>query len=179
MHTDKHGSGSVRCVYLTNGASLSGFTLTGGQAAYGAGVYCQSSNAVVSNCVITGNRALVVSDVSPSQRYAYGGGAYGGTLNNCTLISNSASVIYDLSNIDLDFSVYGGGTAGCTRELEWAYRAGHIVWDSRPFGYPTRCTSPSPECPLQPPVRSPSRPLQLVRPCSTSSTLERGRGSTE
>src|ERR1051326_1662555 len=64
---DRSGtSNEVRCVYLTNGASLSGFTLTNGAAMYyalrgfntpGAGVWCGSSDSVVSNCVLVGNEA--------------------------------------------------------------------------------------------------------------------------
>ena len=46
---------------------------------YGGGVYCESTSAVLSNCVLTGNYG-----------HGYGGGAYGGTLNNCTLTGNSA-----------------------------------------------------------------------------------------
>jgi hypothetical protein len=43
------GGASVRCAYLTNSASLSGFTLTNGAAwQSGGGVFCESSNAVVS-----------------------------------------------------------------------------------------------------------------------------------
>ena len=86
--------GKVRCAYLTNGASLSGFTLAnGGSVTIGGGVLCESQAAVVSNCVVSGN--------STSSTYYYvGGGAYGGTLNNCTLTGNSAHV--------------GGGAAYCT-----------------------------------------------------------------
>jgi hypothetical protein len=79
------GGGFVRCAYLTNSASLSGFTLTNGAAQVGGGVLCESASAVVSNCTLTGN--------SVTGSYSYGGrggGAYGGTLNNCTLSSNTA-----------------------------------------------------------------------------------------
>ncbi len=74
--------GGVRCVYLTNGASLSGFTLTNGFAyEKGGGVRCESADAVVSNCVITQSGGV------PGNLHfsSYGGGAYGDTLNNCNL----------------------------------------------------------------------------------------------
>jgi len=85
------GASAVRCVLLTNGATLSGFTLTNGASSEsGGGVLCQSASAVVSNCVLTGNSA-----------YWGGGGASGGTLNNCELTGNSANE-------------NGGGAAGAT-----------------------------------------------------------------
>jgi len=80
------GGHSVRCVYLANGALLSGFTLTNGVG----GVFGESHTAVVSNCVMVANSA----------GFGGGGGGYGGTLNNCILAGNSGS--------------YGGGAANCT-----------------------------------------------------------------
>jgi hypothetical protein len=62
-----NGDGAIRCVYLTNGASLSGFTLTNGATratgnawpdeVIGGGLWCESTNAVVSNCVVVRNAA--------------------------------------------------------------------------------------------------------------------------
>jgi hypothetical protein len=69
-----------RCVTLTNGASLSGFKLTQGYPFNGGGLWCATTNAFVTNCIIVNNRAQ-----------SYGGGAYGATLYNCTLIGNTAT----------------------------------------------------------------------------------------
>lgn len=84
-----NGDSAVRCVYLTNGTSLSGFTLTGGatrtdgdgaREQSGGGLWCESTSIQVSNCVLTANLANSV-----------GGGAYNGTLVNCVLSGNYAS----------------------------------------------------------------------------------------
>jgi hypothetical protein len=86
-----NGSNAVRCVYLASGARLIGFTLTNGASQNdtypptfgnqsGAGVWCESSSAIISNCVICGNAA-----------YGYGAGALSGTLNNCILTNNTSS----------------------------------------------------------------------------------------
>src|SRR6266446_2774436 len=80
-----HGALDSRCVYLTNSARLSGFALTNGRAqAPGGGVFCESQTAVVSNCTLTGNQLIGLYGSG-------GGGAYGGTLNNCLLNGNSSS----------------------------------------------------------------------------------------
>ena len=88
------GLWTVPCVHLTDGARLSGFTLTHGRAYDGGGVACTSTNAVVTNCLIVGNSAPGwTADGS-------GGGAVGGALYNCTLTGNG--------------TVNGGGASDCT-----------------------------------------------------------------
>jgi hypothetical protein len=85
------GPGAVRCVYMVNGASLMGFTLSDGatlQLNYPSsgtndnhrcgGVFSQSTNTVISNCVIRQN----LTD-------AHGGGAYNGSLFDCVLSGNN------------------------------------------------------------------------------------------
>jgi parallel beta-helix repeat protein len=83
-----NGDAAIRCVYLASGASLAGFTLTSGATLSwgdtnsdqsGGAVWCASTNVAISNCVLTGNSAM-----------QKGGGAYRGTLYNCTLIGNRA-----------------------------------------------------------------------------------------
>ena len=84
-----HGGPNARCAYLTNGAMLSGFTLTNGGTlsttnivleSSGGGIWCEPSGGVVSNCVLVGNVAT-----------RFGGGAFQGTLFNCILTNNTAS----------------------------------------------------------------------------------------
>jgi hypothetical protein len=134
------GGGTNRCVSLTDGASLTGFTLTNGiDSTRGGGIWCASTNAVVSNCVIVGNivegwgscegggvcrgtlfnctlsgNSAVVYD--PAWAQAAGGGAYGSTLYNCTLTGNFARVL-------------GGGADSstlynCTLTGNWAVGGG-------------------------------------------------------
>lgn len=87
-----NGTSAVRCVYLTGGASLTGFTLTGGATTitgYGGGIYANGqSTVIVSNCIITGNAAKFD-----------GGGAYQGTFYNCIFAGNTT------------YGSYGGGAA--------------------------------------------------------------------
>jgi hypothetical protein len=114
-----YGSSAVRCVYLTNGAALSGFTLTNGatQASgdqsrqqSGGAVYCELASAVVSNCVLTGNNAA----------YRGGGGSFG-TFNNCTFTGNSAgnyggaawSAVFNSCTITSNTASTGAGAYNC------------------------------------------------------------------
>ncbi|MGA2242005.1 MAG: choice-of-anchor Q domain-containing protein [Verrucomicrobiota bacterium] len=109
------GDGAVRCAYLTNGATLVGFTLTNGatlssgdwtyERSSGGGVWCASVSEVLSNCVFAHNLASNA-----------GGGAYQGTLNNCTFVGNTAgegggaflSILNDCSFLSNSAS-FGGG----------------------------------------------------------------------
>jgi hypothetical protein len=105
--TTINGGGTNKCVSLTNGASLTGFTLTSGhilsESDHGGGVACASANAFLTNCWIVGNS---------------GGGAYGGTLCNCTLSSNSGSgangcALYNCT-LSGNSAGVGGGAFNCT-----------------------------------------------------------------
>ena len=112
-----NGGGIYRCVYLTNGATLSGFTLTNGAAGWVASnswaalpytVYADDGGGVVggwfgggvvSNCVLTGNSAtgngggasgvILLNCVLNGNQATNGGGAANSTLLNCIVISNS------------------------------------------------------------------------------------------
>lgn len=81
---------AVRCAWLTNYAVLNGFTLRGGGTQHystaelvswnsGGGAWCASTNAIVSNCVLSNNSA------------EFGGGIAHGTLNNSLLVWNTAT----------------------------------------------------------------------------------------
>src|SRR5262249_48390212 len=110
-----NGSQLFRCVYLTNGAVLAGFTLTNGNAVNGGGVLSESANTGVSNCVMVGNVAG-----------GFGGGADSGTLTGCMLMANTAfegggahdSVLNNCkvrSNLSFDNGggIYGGLANNC------------------------------------------------------------------
>jgi hypothetical protein len=136
-----YGSSAVRCVYLTNGAMLSGFTLTNGatQASgdqsrqqSGGAVYCELASAVVSNCVLAGNNAayrgggecfgtLNNCTVTGNSAGSYGGGVWSSALNNCTITSNTAGTGAGAYNCALNKCVlrgnsgsYGGGAYQCS-----------------------------------------------------------------
>ncbi len=119
----------LRCVYLADGARLQGFTLTNGVAIdgiapEGGGLWCQSSNAVASNCVIVGNFSTYAGGgVSGGTLYASiimsnstsaggrgltgkGGGAFNSILNNCLIIGNQSGTNGG--------GAYGGTLTNCT-----------------------------------------------------------------
>jgi len=75
------GAGAHRCFNLGSTAcTVRGFTIQNGYSASdGGGIYCSSVVPVVENCIIKTNSAK------------YGGGMYNGTVNNCTIINNSAT----------------------------------------------------------------------------------------
>ena len=107
-----NGDGAVRCVYMTNNATLVGFTLTNGATLTngdfshedcGGGVWCESTNALIFNCIMVGNAAMwdgggadygtfsnCTFTANFAGTYGYGGGAYGSILENCLLTSNGA-----------------------------------------------------------------------------------------
>lgn len=84
------GDAAVRCVHLADGSQLSGFTLANGATRItniltssaegcGGGVWCQSANVTVSNCVALSNCCSM-----------YGGGVYWGTVRGCQIHYNTA-----------------------------------------------------------------------------------------
>lgn len=104
------GTNGVRCIYLTNYASLIGFTLTNGASLNtgdvymeqsGGGAWCESTNCALINCIFVSNAVAqfgggAFSGTCSNCLFAFnfattGGGAFGGILNYCTLTTNSAS----------------------------------------------------------------------------------------
>ncbi len=106
MGTGPIGDRAVRCVYLSDGAILEGFTLTNGATrnisaeddGYGGGAWL-STGAIVSNCIFSGNEAdrgggaafgTLYNCTFSGNASTAGGGAYESTLYNCMLSGNSA-----------------------------------------------------------------------------------------
>ncbi len=123
--TGSNGNAAVRGVWLCHKGQLAGFTITNGHTLSagemetersGGGVWCESPDSVVSNCILTGSTADY-----------FGGGSYGGTLHGCTLAGNKAlegggaeaSALYYCTVSGNSSAGYGGGArlaslCGCT-----------------------------------------------------------------
>jgi hypothetical protein len=83
-----NGDDAIRCVYLTNNASLVGFRLTQGGThstgdsileESGGAAWCESVSAILFNCALDDNSAFFAA-----------GGVYNGSVINCSISSNSA-----------------------------------------------------------------------------------------
>jgi len=130
---------SVRCAYLTNGATLIGFTLANGSvqatsylnlADLGGGAYCESSSAVLSNCVIMNCAAYAGGGaqggaffhclITNCVAHIGGGGADSAILDRCEVIWNTsdyfAGGLYYCQatncNISYNLGLFGGGAFG-------------------------------------------------------------------
>jgi hypothetical protein len=114
---------AVRCVWLTNGAVLSGFTLTNGatetissplqQDLHGGGVFALSTAAVASNCVLVGNYC-----------YNGGGGSWGGTFIGCTFTRNSSPMFATPGNQVPVGAAYSSTPINCILSGNSAYTGG-------------------------------------------------------
>ena len=107
-----NGTSAVRCAWLTNSATLQGFTLTAGATRVsgdstnllsGGGVLCLNTNALIKNCVVVSNVAqgygggvfqglVVNSGIIGNRAQTTGSGAAFATLLNCTVVSNWTGV---------------------------------------------------------------------------------------
>lgn len=116
------GGPSTRCIYMTNGVRVIGFTISGGEtmkegpegnkftALSGGGVWSEPAG-ILENCVIVSNTALW-----------YGGGLYGGNAIRCIFSGNTArrsgggASKARLGSCLVQYnraSLYGGGTHHC------------------------------------------------------------------
>ena len=141
-----NGPAAVRCVYLSAGAQLIGFTLTNGASktgaewwsdqAYGGGMYCAGNTPIVSNCLITGNSCAI-----------NGAGTYYGTYYNCTFSGNNAGgegggAVYGIFNtciVSNNIAAYWGGGVGEATSLSNCIITGNSTW-AQPGGGVYRST---------------------------------------
>jgi hypothetical protein len=114
------GDSAVRCVYLTNGATLVGFTLANGatrsdgdytREMSGGGALCESTSAVLSNCIVQASAATIA-----------GGGVYQGTLENYVLSSNAVTYFGNGAGGGADSAVL----VGCVLSNNLAYYGGGV-----------------------------------------------------
>jgi hypothetical protein len=163
-----NGPGAARCAWLTNNATLNGFTLRNGATRAtgdtttlesGGGVWCASTNGVVSNCLLTNNSAIYGGGITRGtlnnslvvyNLATYGAGAYYATLNNCSVVNNYSTTYNGLS------SSSGAGTYDCVvrnsivlgNADNWPYPIGtdnyyyDLSYSSAQYSY--SCTYPLP-----------------------------------
>jgi len=118
-----NGSGIDSVVTFNTGEDancvLAGFTVVDGNAVYGGGIACSSSNPTIFNCIIAGNSAV------------YGGGMfsfYGRPhVINCAFSANYA----DYGGAILSWSDGGLRLTNCTLSQNWAVQGGAVYcWES-------------------------------------------------
>ena len=113
--TTVQGATPVRCVYVGDGATIEGFTLSGARQSTwfdGGGIYMTGGGRAF-NCVVESNHGnsgggvyggtIHNSIIRANWANKNGGGAYNSTLVNCIIVNNDA---------DAYFSSGGGGTYG-------------------------------------------------------------------
>jgi hypothetical protein len=137
------GKNSIRGVLLFNGASLIGFTITGGRDNSSSGGVYMRFDSTASSCILTGNFSgwagggAIVSDSSTMNHCLLAGntarkrgagasvGAFS-TLNNSILVGNSANGAADSSGGGALLS-YGGTLNNCTVTENSAIIGGGVV----------------------------------------------------
>jgi hypothetical protein len=118
------GNQTTSCANLAGGAVLTGFTLTNGLGFNGGGVLCADTSVFVSSC-------LLISNSAPGN---YGGGAFSGTLSNCTLVGNNcryggggaAWSVLNNCTLSANTAEYGGGASEAT--LNNCVLTGNQAW---------------------------------------------------
>jgi hypothetical protein len=122
-----NGGNSKRCMEISNGAKVDGFTITGGRALNGAGIY--STSGTVVNCTVKHNTAYT-NDLKES---GFGGGVslQYSTMQDCLIVSNHAerasggidclqNVVVERTLVLNNSAPFGGG-AGVFYPVESSY----------------------------------------------------------
>ena len=162
------GNNAVRCVYLTNNAALLGFTLTNGatrttgdnyEERSGGGIWCESSSAVISNCVVVHGAAsfwgggtvsgtLINCTLTNNTAGSCGGGALSGVLTNCVIVRNSAAfgggvcsnTLFNCSLTNNWATSSGGGAFSCVLSNCFLFRNSAVSGGGAICGTLTGCT---------------------------------------
>jgi PKD repeat protein len=124
------GQPNIRCAYVGDNAVLSGCTLTNGSNNWKGGGADIADSALISNCVVVGNRSdfgggvyghgtIVGSEIINNDSSYYGGGVLLSMISNCVVAGNSAdemgggiadgSAIDSLISNNIAKNSYGGG----------------------------------------------------------------------